>query len=44
MSDFTLKEVGKNEYEAFYGPNSIHIFFKIPDGCKLEGDTILYNV
>ena len=43
MSDFTFKQIGKNEYEAFYGVNSIHIFFKVPDGCKIEDYNITEN-
>ena len=43
MSDFIFKEIGKNEYETFYGVNSIHIFFKIPDGCKIEDYNIIEN-
>jgi hypothetical protein len=40
MSDFTFKEVSKNEYETFMEGKSLNIFFKIPDGCKIEG----YNI
>lgn len=36
MSDFTFKEVSKNEYETFMEGKSLNIFFKIPDGCKIE--------
>jgi hypothetical protein len=36
MSDFTFKQVDKNEYETFMEGNSLNIFFKIPDGCKIE--------
>lgn len=43
MSDFTFKQIGKNEYETFYGVNSIHIFFKVPDGCKIEDYNITEN-
>ena len=40
MSDFTFKQVDKNEYETFMEGNSLNIFFKIPDGCKIED----YNI
>lgn len=40
MSDFTFKEVNKNEYETFMEGKSLNIFFKIPDGCKIED----YNI
>ena len=40
MADFTFKEVDKNEYETFMEGNSLNIFFKIPDGCKIED----YNI
>lgn len=40
MSDFTFKEVDKNEYETFLEGESLNIFFKIPDGCKIED----YNI
>lgn len=40
MSDFTFKEVDKNEYETFMEDKSLNIFFKIPDGCKIED----YNI
>ena len=40
MSDFTFKEVGKNEYETFMESKTLNIFFKIPDGCKIED----YNI
>lgn len=40
MSDFTFKEVGKNEYETFMEGKTLNIFFKIPDGCKIED----YNI
>lgn len=40
MSDFTFKEVDKNEYETFFEGESLNIFFKIPDGCKIED----YNI
>lgn len=40
MSDFTFKEVSKNEYETFMEGKSLNIFFKIPDGCKIED----YNI
>lgn len=36
MSDFTFKEVAKNEYETFMEGKRLNIFFKIPDGCKIE--------
>ena len=36
MSDFTFKEVGKNEYETFMEGKSLNIFFKIPEGNKIE--------
>ena len=36
MSDFTFKEVGKNEYETFMEGKTLNIFFKIPDGCSIE--------
>ena len=40
MADFTFKEVDKNEYETFMEGKSLNIFFKIPDGCKIED----YNI
>lgn len=40
MSDFTFKQVDKNEYETFIEGKSLNIFFKIPDGCKIED----YNI
>jgi len=40
MSDFTFKQIDKNEYETFIEGNSLNIFFKIPDGCKIED----YNI
>ena len=40
MSDFTFKQIDKNEYETFMEGNSLNIFFKIPDGCKIED----YNI
>lgn len=40
MSDFTFKQVDKNEYETFMEGKSLNIFFKIPDGCKIED----YNI
>lgn len=40
MSDFTFKQIDKNEYEAFMEGKSLNIFFKIPDGCKIED----YNI
>ena len=40
MSDFIFKQVDKNEYETFMEGNSLNIFFKIPDGCKIED----YNI
>ena len=40
MADFTFKQVDKNEYETFMEGNSLNIFFKIPDGCKIED----YNI
>ena len=40
MSDFTFKQVDKNEYETFMNGKSLNIFFKIPDGCKIED----YNI
>ena len=40
MSDFTFKEIDKNEYETFFEGESLNIFFKIPDGCKIED----YNI
>ena len=36
MSDFTFKEVGKNEYETFMEGKTLNIFFKIPEGYKIE--------
>ena len=36
MSDFTFKQIDKNEYETFMEGKSLNIFFKIPDGCKIE--------
>ena len=36
MSDFTFKQIDKNEYETFMKGKSLNIFFKIPDGCKIE--------
>lgn len=41
MSDFTFKQVDKNEYETFMEGNSLNIFFKIPDGCKIEDYNVL---
>ena len=43
MSDFTFKQVDKNEYETFMEGNSLNIFFKIPDGCKIEDYNIEKN-
>lgn len=40
MSDFTFKQIDKNEYETFMEGKSLNIFFKIPDGCKIED----YNI
>lgn len=40
MSDFTFKQINKNEYETFMEGKSLNIFFKIPDGCKIED----YNI
>ena len=40
MSDFTFKQIDKNEYETFLEDESLNIFFKIPDGCKIED----YNI
>ena len=40
MSDFTFKQVDKNEYETFMEGKTLNIFFKIPDGCKIED----YNI
>lgn len=40
MSDFTFKQIDKNEYETFMEDKSLNIFFKIPDGCKIED----YNI
>ena len=40
MSDFTFKQVDKNEYETFMEGKSLNIFFKIPNGCKIED----YNI
>ena len=40
MSDFTFKQIDKNEYKTFMEGNSLNIFFKIPDGCKIED----YNI
>lgn len=40
MSDFTFKQIDKNEYETFMKGKSLNIFFKIPDGCKIED----YNI
>ena len=40
MADFTFKQIDKNEYETFMEGKSLNIFFKIPDGCKIED----YNV
>ena len=40
MSDFTFKQIDKNEYETFLKGKSINIFFKIPEGCKIED----YNI
>ena len=40
MSDFTFKQVDKNEYETFFEGESLNIFFKIPEGCKIED----YNI
>lgn len=40
MSDFTFKEVSKNEYETFMEGKSLKIFFKIPDGNRIEDLTI----
>lgn len=40
MSDFTFKQIDKNEYETFIEGKSLNIFFKIPDGCKIED----YNI
>ena len=36
MSDFTFKQIDKNEYETFFEGESLNIFFKIPDGCKIQ--------
>lgn len=40
MSDFTFKQIDKNEYETFMEGKSLNIFFKIPDECKIED----YNI
>lgn len=40
MTDFTFKQIDKNEYETFMEGKSLNIFFKIPDGCKIED----YNI
>lgn len=40
MSDFTFKEVSKNEYETFMEGKSLNIFFKIPEGNRIEDLTI----
>lgn len=40
MSDFTFKQIDKNKYETFMEGKSLNIFFKIPDGCKIED----YNI
>jgi len=40
MSDFTFKQVDKNEYETFMEGKSLNIFFKIPDGNRIEDLTI----
>ena len=40
MSDFTFKQIDKNEYETFMEGKSLNTFFKIPDGCKIED----YNI
>ena len=36
MSDFTFKQVDKNKYETFMEGKSLNIFFKIPEGNKIE--------
>ena len=40
MSDFTFKQIDKNEYETFMEGKSLNIFFKIPDGNRIEDLTI----
>lgn len=40
MSDFTFKQVDKNEYETFMEGKSLNIFFNIPPECKMED----YNI
>ena len=40
MSDFTFKQIDKNEYETFMEGKSLKIFFKIPDGFKIAD----YNI
>lgn len=36
MSDFTFKQINKNEYETFMEGKSLNIFFKIPEGNNIE--------
>ena len=40
MSDFTFKQIDKNEYETFMKGKSLNIFFHIPPECKIED----YNI
>jgi len=43
MSDFTFKQIDKNEYETFMEGKSLNIFFKIPEGNRIEDLNIQKN-